>query len=284
MTFDVLAAELVGEWRALCDSTISMAADGTGKQLRVGPGGPEPGAKPESFKWEVSGPTLRRHFADRQEKLEIIWMDDNDLQFYSPNDSRWAAWWRTPQVDRPQPASATNASSVPPTNAPTQLGTSATPPLSSGVAVERVLDFDAESKTAYLDLDTGEYVDPGTNALFTNTTPAGVDLKSSAIESNFDVRWGINLAVVPVAPTRWEATPEEIRRAVDSARRQSKIRLGGGRSTNTWFFQTSEGGRGVLQFLPPKAGDDPSQVRLRYRLLQPAPPSGPSTVKPKAAT
>jgi hypothetical protein len=112
MKFDVLAAELVGEWRALCDSTISMAADGTGKELRVGPGGPEPGAKPESFKWEVSGATLRRHFADRQEKLEIIWMDDNGLQFHSPNDSRWDAWLRTPQVDRPQPASATNASAV----------------------------------------------------------------------------------------------------------------------------------------------------------------------------
>jgi hypothetical protein len=63
-----------------------------------------------------------------------------------------------------------------------------------------------------------------------------------------------------------------------------EARLRGGRSTHTWFFQTSEGGRGVLQFLPPKAGDDPSQVRLRYRLLQPAPPSGPSIIKPKAAT
>ena len=261
-----------------------MAADRTGKQLRVGPGGPEPGATPEPFNWEVSGSALRRHFADRQEQLEILWIDDHDLQFRSPNDSRWDAWWRKPQGDRPQPASAAKASSVPPANAPTQLGTSATPPLSSGLVIERVLDFDTRRKTAYLDLDTGEYFDPGTNfsAFFTKATPAGVDLKSSVIESNFDVRWAINMAVVPVEPTRWEATEEEVRMAVGAVKRESETRLGGGRSTNTWFFQTSEGSRGVLQFLPPKADDDPSLVRLRYRLVQPAPPSGPSTVKPKA--
>ncbi len=103
MKFDVLATELVGEWRAACDSTISLAADGTGAQLRVGPGGPEPGVKPESFKWEVSGSTLRLQFADRDEKLEILWMDDNDVQFRSPNESGWGAWSRKPQGDRPAP-------------------------------------------------------------------------------------------------------------------------------------------------------------------------------------
>ena len=103
MKFDVIAAELVGEWGASCDSTISLAADGTGAQLRVGPGGPDPGAKPESFQWEVSGSALRRQFADRDEKLEILWMDDHDVQFRSPNESEWDAWFRTPQGDRPAP-------------------------------------------------------------------------------------------------------------------------------------------------------------------------------------
>jgi hypothetical protein len=143
-----------------------------------------------------------------------------------------------------------------------------TPPAGFGPVIERVLDFDTSRKTANLDLDTGEYVDPGTNSTAWQVTPADVDLASSFIESNFDVRWAINMSVVPVEPMRWEATPEEIRMAVDSAKRQPKIRLGDGRSTNTWFFQTSEGGRGILQFLPPKAGDDPSQVRLRYRLVE----------------
>jgi len=138
MKFDVLAAELVGEWRAACDSTISMAADGTGTQLRVGSGGPEPGAKPEPFKWEVSGSTLRRHFADRHERLEIIWMDDNALQFHSPNDSGWDAWWRTPQVDRPQPASATNEALRTPEKAAAIQSKSE---LSFGPVIERVMDF-----------------------------------------------------------------------------------------------------------------------------------------------
>jgi len=156
---------------------------------------------------------------------------------------------------------------------------------SFGPVIERVLDFDTDRKAAYLDLDTGEYVDPGTNSTYgMKATPAGVDLRSSAIESNFDVRWAINMAVVPVDPMRWEATEEEVRLAVVAVKCEPEIRLGGGRSTNTWFFQTSEGGQGVLQFLPPKADDDPSQVRLRYRLVQPASPSGSSTVKPKATT
>jgi hypothetical protein len=156
----------------------------------------------------------------------------------------------------------------------------------AGEVVERVLDFDTQRATAYLDLDTGEYSELGAKGMTygMKATPAGVDLRSSSVESNFDVRWGINLAVVPVEPMRWEATPEEILMAVGSVKRQPEIRLSGGRSTNTWFFQTSEGGQGVLQFLPPKAGDDPSQVRLRYRLVQPASPSGSSTVKPKATT
>ncbi|MBI5388289.1 MAG: protein kinase [Verrucomicrobia bacterium] len=148
-----------------------------------------------------------------------------------------------------------------------QIGLSPTPSLSPGSVSERVLDFDTERKTAYLDLDTGEYVDPGTNSTYgMKATPAGVDLRASSVESNFDVRWAINMALVPVESGRWEATAEEIRMAVGAVKREPEIRLRGGNSTNTWFFQTSEGGRGVLQFLPPKASDDPSQVRLRYRL------------------
>jgi hypothetical protein len=88
----------VGEWQAACASTISLAADGTGTQLRVGPGGPEPGSKPEPFQWQVSGSSLRRQFRDRQENLEIVWIDDDNIQFRSPNDSGWGAWWRVPRA------------------------------------------------------------------------------------------------------------------------------------------------------------------------------------------
>jgi hypothetical protein len=94
MKCDVIAAELVGEWRAACDSRITMAADGTGTQLAIGPMGPEPGVKPEPFKWDVSGAKLHFRFADRQEELEITWIDDDCVQFRSPNKTKngWQVW------------------------------------------------------------------------------------------------------------------------------------------------------------------------------------------------
>ena len=79
---DILPVELLGKWWAVCDSTITMAADGTGTELRVGPGGLGelgPGAKPEPFKWEVSGSTLLRRFADREETLDIVWIHDDSV-------------------------------------------------------------------------------------------------------------------------------------------------------------------------------------------------------------
>jgi multidrug resistance efflux pump len=273
--FDVLAAELVGEWRAVCDSTISLAADGTGTQLRVGPGGPEPGAKPESFKWEVSGPTLRRHFADRQEKLEMTWVDDDAVQFHSPNDSGWGSWWRTPQVYRHQPSSATNEARRTPEKAaaiPSKLE------LSFGPVIERVLDFDTRRATAYLDLDTGEYFDPGAKVTYgMMATPAGVDLKASAFESNTRARLGVNLALAPVDAARWDATPDEIRKALAGVHRQAEVRLDSGSRTNTFFFRTSEGSMGVLQITPFR--DDESKVTVRYKLVQLAPRVSDSSIK-----
>ena len=100
---DVLPNELVGAWWAVCDSTIIMAADGTGTELSVGPGGPVPGEKPEPFTWDVSGSTLRRHFADREETLEITWIHDDSISFRYPSDSPWIYWsrrdHRTPAAD-----------------------------------------------------------------------------------------------------------------------------------------------------------------------------------------
>ena len=91
---DVLPDVLVGTWWAVCDSTIIMAADGTGTELSVGPGGPVPGETPEPFTWEVSGSTLRRQFADRKETLDITWLHDNSVSFRFPNDSPWSSWNR----------------------------------------------------------------------------------------------------------------------------------------------------------------------------------------------
>jgi hypothetical protein len=257
--FDVLTAELAGEWHGACDSTISMAADGTGAELRIGPAGPEPGAKPEPFRWEVSGATLRRRFADRQENLEIIWIDNDDVRFQSPNDSGWGGWWRKPESGPSQPTKATNEALLTPESA------AAVQPkvdISNGAVIERVVDFDTRRATAFLDLDTGQL------AYGANATPAGVDLKASAFESNTGVRLGVNLALAPVDAASWNATPGEILKALARVQRQAEVRLDSGSRANTFFFRTSEGGTGVMQVLPAESGADPSQVRVRYRLVK----------------
>jgi tRNA A-37 threonylcarbamoyl transferase component Bud32 len=75
--FAVQPAELVGQWTYPCASSLTMAADGTGVQIYEGPSGvPE---KPQSFKWDVSGSTLRRHWPDRVEMLDITWMDEDSF-------------------------------------------------------------------------------------------------------------------------------------------------------------------------------------------------------------
>jgi len=91
---NALPDELVGQWWAVCDSTIVMSADGTGTELVVGPGGPVAGVEPEPFKWEVSGAQLLRQFADRQVTLEITRIDDDSINFRRPNDSGWGLWYR----------------------------------------------------------------------------------------------------------------------------------------------------------------------------------------------
>jgi hypothetical protein len=91
---DALPAELIGEWWAVCDSTIILTADGSGTELIVGPGGPVTGQQPEPFEWEVRGSTLSRRFADRQESLEITWLSDDSVHFHCPNDSGWGMWGR----------------------------------------------------------------------------------------------------------------------------------------------------------------------------------------------
>jgi hypothetical protein len=91
---DLLPKEVIGTWWAVCDSTIVLSADGTGTELRVGPGGPTPGVTPESFTWEVEGATLRRQFTDRQETLQVTWIDDDSVNFRESNDGSWEYWTR----------------------------------------------------------------------------------------------------------------------------------------------------------------------------------------------
>ncbi len=142
--------------------------------------------------------------------------------------------------------------------------------------VVRVLEFDTRKDTAYLDLDSGKYVDPGDNwPLFSmNATPAGVDLKASSFESDDSARLAINMALKPVATNRWDATPGEVRRELAMVQRRAEVRLAASETPQVFFFRTSEGGEGILEitaFLePPNEGMH--KVRIRYKLIEPLGP------------
>ncbi len=142
--------------------------------------------------------------------------------------------------------------------------------------IERILDLGSRAKTGYLDLDTGQYVDPGDKwiAYSMGSAPAGADLKTSVFESDLLARMGVSMAVVPVATNRWDATPDEIRRELAGVQRQPQVRLGGSDASRMYFFQTSEGSQGILQLesapiqLEP-TGEGYGPVRIRYRLVAP---------------
>jgi tRNA A-37 threonylcarbamoyl transferase component Bud32 len=83
--FDVHPEELVGDWSSVCHEDLILSTNGTGTRLLTGPGGPEPGANPESFTWEVHGKTWLRRWTDREEKLDIAWVDDDSFQVIQSN-------------------------------------------------------------------------------------------------------------------------------------------------------------------------------------------------------
>ena len=73
--FDVQTAELAGKWHFPCASTLTLYADGKGVRVNEGPSGvPE---KPEHFRWEVSGATLRMHWPDHTDTATVTWVTDD---------------------------------------------------------------------------------------------------------------------------------------------------------------------------------------------------------------
>ncbi len=91
---DISTSALVGEWWYPCDSSVVLKEDGTGTELIVGPGGPDPKQKPERFTWKVKGTTLSLRFADREEQLVITSIDHTRVSFRAPNKSSRSGWTR----------------------------------------------------------------------------------------------------------------------------------------------------------------------------------------------
>lgn len=129
-----------------------------------------------------------------------------------------------------------------------------------GPVVERDLSFDPiftneGIKVNYLELKSGNFV---------NQAPPG-DIGALLGENDMRVRHGINLAVVSVAPNRWDSTPGEVLGELTRAIPQKDVRLGGSDKVQTYFFQTHEGTAGTLQV---EQTSQPGVVRIRYKLLR----------------
>lgn len=68
--------ELVGEWNGPCIG-FNLAADGTGAWLVKDPSGPL--EKPEAFRWDFAGSTLRLREATGEQKLEVNRAEEDSL-------------------------------------------------------------------------------------------------------------------------------------------------------------------------------------------------------------
>jgi hypothetical protein len=137
--------------------------------------------------------------------------------------------------------------------------------------IDRFLDFDTRKPTAYLDLDTGQYLDRAYTFPFgVDSTPPGMDLRTSDYESDTHARLAINMALKPVDTNRWDATPAEIRKELAMTRRQAEVRLVASEVPQLFFFRTSEGGQGILQLQVGPIMDGSHQVHIFYRLLSPS--------------
>jgi WD40 repeat protein len=265
--FDIIPAELVGEWHALCQSALEMNADGTGFEMLFGPEQVQPGQKPKAFKWEVSGSTLLRHFADREQRLEALWITDEAISFKDSDGREAAHGYREEQ----------------PGGGPGEL-----PPVPLNEIVERVL---AEEPGANgLDLETG-HTDTIPGSATKDATLGGLGVRLTLANGWITKRrldlagWmdsaapgviGFDLAFKKVEAGQWDAPKAEdlgpllagVKAETPSADRV--IRNEGGA---TFAFRTREGGLGVLQVLGP--GEKEKTVKVRYKMVQLARPSAP---------
>ncbi|MEN9575201.1 MAG: hypothetical protein RL514_3056 [Verrucomicrobiota bacterium] len=95
--------ELVGEWRGPCIG-FQLAADGTGAWLEKDPSGPL--QKPEAFRWDFAGSTLRLREANGEQKLEVNRAEEDSLALKFANGRSVGVWKEAAKKSSstPQPA------------------------------------------------------------------------------------------------------------------------------------------------------------------------------------
>ncbi len=99
--------ELVGEWTGPCIG-FNLAADGTGAWLVKDPFGPL--EKPEAFRWDFAGSTVRLREATGEQKLEVNRGEQDSLELKFANGRAVRIW--------KQAATKTSAPPRPPAGSP----------------------------------------------------------------------------------------------------------------------------------------------------------------------
>jgi len=142
---------------------------------------------------------------------------------------------------------------------------------------ERILPFQPrpEFLVGWLDLDSGTVL---TNSRISWETHAGhewiqdngLDVVATESDQPFPVMLGIDMIIAPAPTNGWNSvTPADVIHNWTLLREEPRQMQGFGAmpgQTDTFFFQTREGGKGILQILG--SAENPRGVKIRYKLLR----------------
>src|SRR5579862_8247383 len=152
---------------------------------------------------------------------------------------------------------------------------------------ERMLPFNPQPNALFgwLDLDSGRVLTNSTldwqsRSSYDWIRAHGLDVVTTPSAKHFPTLLGIDMIIAPAPTNGWDmVTPADVIHdwpLLQAEPQQQKVFSAIPGQTDTFIFQTREGGKGVLQ-IPGFAGDSRG-VKVRYKLVRPAAPG--TTIDP----
>ncbi len=262
--FDVQAAELTGVWNFPCTSTLTLIADGHGVRVFEGPSGvPE---KPERFRWDVSGSTLRTHWPDRTDTATITWVTDDAFRLVdAKGQDEYLAY----------------SHAIIPLGAPHEF-TVYDPRLNKqdasyfGIDAERQRNNDNDDRTPQFGVADPHETDA---KLIAWTKEHRLDAVGRVVLAEGKVtQLGLRtfeLLTIPAGADGWEKLTaaliaEKIKDRLTGWSMMSQVDdlLTDGKVPATFIFLTREGSEGLLQIVGPA---EKNGVQIRYKITKEAP-------------